>query len=55
MILNGSLTSYGIPGVDLEWIRKSPKLAEYEKEPWAVAHGFEREDFGKCQKSLQTP
>ena len=33
--------------VDLVWIRKGRKLADFEKKAWAIAHGFENGRF--CQ------
>ena len=31
--------------VDLEWIRKGRKLADFEQKAWAIAHGFEHGSF----------
>ena len=31
--------------VDLEWIRKDRKLADFEQKAWAIAHGFEHGRF----------
>ena len=31
--------------VDLGWIRKNRKLADFEQKPWAIAHGFEHGRF----------
>ena len=31
--------------VDLEWIRKGRKLADFEQKAWAIAHGFEHGRF----------
>ena len=31
--------------VDLGWIRKNRKLADFEKKPWAIARGFEHGRF----------
>ena len=33
--------------VDLGWIRKSRKLADFEQKAWAIAHGFEHGRY--CQ------
>ena len=32
--------------VDLVWIRKGRKLADFEQKAWAIAHGFEDGGFG---------
>ena len=40
--------------VDLGWIRKCRKLADFEQKAWAIAHGLNMADFGKSWKSLQT-
>ena len=40
--------------VDLGWIRKGRKLADFEQKAWAIAHGLNMADFGKSWKSLQT-
>ena len=40
--------------VDLGWIRKGRKLADFEQKAWAIAHGLNMADFGKSLKSLQT-
>ena len=39
--------------VDLVWIRKGRKLADFEKKAWAIAHGFENGRF--CQLPEITP
>ena len=31
--------------VDLGWIRKGRKLADFEQKAWAIAHGFEDDRF----------
>ena len=50
MLSNGFLTACGIVRVDFGWIRKGPKLADFEQNcPW-----FWRPDFGKCRESFQT-
>ena len=43
---NTFLTAFGIVGVDFGWIRKVPKVADFEQKPWAIAHGFELGGFG---------
>ena len=40
--------------VDLVWIRKGRKLADFEQKAWAIAHGFEHGRFCKSWKSLKT-
>ena len=45
MPLNGFLTAYGIVRVDLGFIRKSSKLADFEQKPWTTAHGFKHGGF----------
>ena len=52
----GFLTTCKIVHVYCEWIRKVPKLAEFEQKPRALTQGFlVMADLGKCRKSLQTP
>ena len=45
--------------VDLGWIRKGRKLADFEQKTWAIAHGFEHGRFLQvleiAPNSLQTP
>ena len=43
--INGFLTALATLCVDLRWIRKSRKLADFEQNPWAIAHGFEHGRF----------
>ena len=40
--------------VDLGWIQKCRKLADFEQNAWAIAYGLNMADFGKSWKSLQT-
>ena len=45
--------------VDLGWIRKGRKLADFEQKAWAIAHGFEHGRFWQvleiAPNSLETP
>ena len=43
---NTFLTAFGIIAMDFGWIRKGPKVADFELKPWAIAHGFEQTGFG---------
>ena len=43
---NTFLTAFEIVAMDFGWIRKVPKLADFEQKPWAIAHGFELGGFG---------
>ena len=43
MLANWFLTACGIVGFG--WIRKGPKLADFEQKAWAIAHGFEHGEF----------
>ena len=52
--INGFLTALATLCVDLGWIRKSRNLADFEQNPWAIAHGFEHGGFLQSWKSLQT-
>ena len=47
MLGNGFLTSYGLVRQDLTRISNRPKSADFEKQPWAIAHGFEHGGFWK--------
>ena len=40
--------------VDLGWIRKGRKLADFEQKAWAIAHAFEHGGFWQVLESLQT-
>ena len=46
IIENTFLTAFGIVAMDFGWIRKGPKVADFEQKPWAIAHGFEHGGFG---------
>ena len=44
--------------VDLGWIRKGRKLADFDQKAWAIAHGFEHGRFsspGSRCKLSETP
>ena len=43
---NTFLTAFGIVDKDFGWIRKGPKVADFEQKPWAIANGFEHGGFG---------
>ena len=53
-VLKWFLTACATAFVDLGWIRKGRKLADFEEKAWAIAYGFEHADFGKSCKSFQT-
>ena len=53
-VLKWFVTACATAFVDLGWIRKGRKLADFEEKAWAIAHGFEHADFGKSCKSFQT-
>ena len=46
---NTFVTAFGIVAMDFGWIRKGPKVADFEQKPcskpWAIAHGFEHGGF----------
>ena len=44
-ILKWFVTACATVCVDLEWIRKGRKLADFEQKAWAIAHGFEHGRF----------
>ena len=46
-VLKWFVTACATVCVDLEWIRKGRKLADFEQKAWAIAHGFEHGRF--CQ------
>ena len=45
----------GLVRNDFGWVLKGPKSADFEQKHWVIAHGVKMVDFGKCQKSSQTP
>ena len=44
-ILKWFVTAYATVCVDLAWIRRGRKLADFEQKAWAIAHGFEHGRF----------
>ena len=44
-LINWFLTALATLCVDLGWIRKRRKLADFEQKPWAIAQGFEHGRF----------
>ena len=46
-LANGFLSACGTVWMDFGWIRYSPKLADFEQKPWAIAHAFEHGGFGQ--------
>ena len=44
-VLKWFVTACGTVCVDLGWIRKGRKLADFEQKAWAIAHGFEHGRF----------
>ena len=55
-VLKWFVTACATVCVDIGWIRKGRKLADFVKKAWAIAHGFEHGDFGKSWKKLsETP
>ena len=53
-VLKWFVTACATVCVDLGWIRKGRKLADFEQKAWAIAHCFEHGRFCKSWKSLQT-
>ena len=45
MLGNGFLTSYGLLREHLARISNGQKSADFERKPWAIAHGFEHGGF----------
>ena len=45
MLPNGFLSVCGPIWKDFGWIRKGPKLADFEQQAWAIAHAFEHGGF----------
>ena len=39
-ILKWFVTASATVSVDLGWIRRGGKSADFEQKPWAIAHGF---------------
>ena len=44
-VLKWFVTARATVCVDLGWIRKGRKLADFEQKAWAIAHGFEHGRF----------
>ena len=44
-VLKWFVTACATVCVDLGWIRKGRKLADFEQKAWAISHGFERGGF----------
>ena len=42
---NTFVTGFGVVAMDFGWIRKGPKVADFEQKPWAIGHGFEHGGF----------
>ena len=53
-VLKRFLTACATVCVDLGWICKGRKLADFEQKAWAIAHDLRMADFCKSRKSLQT-
>ena len=45
MLETGFLNSCATVSFDFRWIRKRPKLTDFEQNAWAIAHGFEHWGF----------
>ena len=46
-VLTWFVTASATVCVDLGWIRKGRKLADFEQKAWAIAHGFEHGRFSQ--------
>ena len=53
-VLKWFVTTCATVCVDLGWIRKGRKLADFEQKAWAIAMVLNMVDFGKTWKLLQT-